>query len=163
MYRSVHNFGPCENISTYNHIIKWCLEDILGLREYNLNVTFCVLEDGCLGRFRKPNNIEISQHLDERQIIETLFHELRHYYQLVTDMFDFDFSNHTLITNDDNEDYEDYVKFRDDDIMKVFGLKLYQAYLNYPWELDSKKFAVETFSKYLELGTGEKYVSKCIC
>lgn len=139
------------NLPKYDHIIRWCLEDVLKLEGYDLKVTFCVLLNE-KGLFHFPNIIQINQHLDESETIRTLLHEIRHYYQYITDMFDFDFEKYTIIKNDENEDYDDYVKFRDGDVIQILMLKLHQAYLNYPWELDATKFSTETYGTYLAFG-----------
>jgi hypothetical protein len=141
------------NFSKYDHIIKWCLEDILQLSDYNLNVTFCILS-GCLGKFLEPHTIYISQDLDEEQTIRTLFHEIRHYYQynFLSSVFDFDFGKH--LNKWDGSDYydEDDESFRDTWISDRVRLHYYQDYKNLPWELDATKFSTETHGKYLAIG-----------
>ena len=143
------------NFSKYDHIIRWCLEDVLKLEGYDLKVTFCVLQD-CAGKFLKPNEIQINnQHLDDSNTIRTLLHEVRHYYQYITDMFDFDFGKYTTFKDRENEDYEDYASFRDYHLADKIRLDAYLSYLKYPWELDAQKFSTETYGKYLRFGRDE--------
>ena len=142
------------NLPKYDHIIRWCLEDILQLNDYELTIQYCTLLN-CSGRFLDPNNIQIDQNLDEVKIIRTLFHEIRHYYQKINQMFDFDFEKYTteIKMKDNNED--DYTVFRDSDIenmIKTVLLEYYHSYLNFPWELDATKFSTETYGKYLATG-----------
>jgi hypothetical protein len=65
----------------------------LKISDYDLNITFCNLKNdlryNCVGMFRGPNVIWIDQFLNEKETIITLFHEIRHYYQYLTKMFDF--------------------------------------------------------------------------
>lgn len=135
------------NWPKYDHIIKWCLEDVLLLSEYNLDITYCILL-GCKGRFTRPNKIQIEQHLTEEEIPLVLFHEIRHYYQYQTKMFDFDVEKYITFLNQDNEDYEDYIKFRDEDVIRLYSLRVYECYMNFPWEVDAREFTLETLRKY---------------
>lgn len=150
------------SVPKYDHVIKWCLEDILRLEGYELKVIFCVLFNE-KGNFQYPNIIHIDQHLDELETLRVLFHEIRHYYQYVTDMFDFDFEKYikinTSIPNGGNE-YNSLVRSEQlwwEEVKKQFkkcrhAIELYESYLNFPWELDATKFATKTYGKYLESG-----------
>lgn len=134
------------NNPKYDHIVKWCLEDVLKLDRYDIKITFCVLFNGS-GEFSFPNKISIEQHLDESKIIMVLFHEIRHYYQHIRNMFDFDETKYYTKTKDSQYDggYDENGK-------QFYNLFLYETYLNLPWELDAKEFEMETWRTWLKSG-----------
>lgn len=123
----------------YDHIIRWCLDDVLQCSNYNLKISFDVCI-GCWGSFTSPNIIKIELCREEKSILLTLFHELRHYHQHRVSMFDFD--------------HEKY-NHGDIDVVKRPNIKSYREYLKLPWELDANKFATETYGDYLRFGREE--------
>ena len=142
------------NLPKYDHIIRWCLEDILQINDYNLIIQYCSLSN-CRGKFLEPNTIHIDKRFDEEETIRTLFHEIRHYYQHVTSMFDFDFDKYIVYTDRTNEDYENYASFRDIDTVTKLWLDYYHSYKTFPWELDANKFSTEIYGNYLRFGREE--------
>lgn len=134
------------NHPKYDPIAHWCLGDVLQMEEYNVNITVGTLVDG-QGLFLRPNNIQLNHRLDESTSIRTLFHELRHYYQHITNMFDFDCSKYSKIKVDENVEYDDYYFI--DDIFQAYFRKVHEVYLNLPWEIEARAFAVKTYGQYL--------------
>jgi len=143
------------NLPQYDHIIRWCLEDVLKLEGYDLKVTFCVLliENG---NFQYPNTIKIDQHLDESETIRVLFHEIRHYYQYITDMFNFDFEKYYGKLEDEEVDEH----FMDWNHIGNLFMKRYETYLTLPWELDANEFMIETMKQWHKVGkvNSQKYI-----
>jgi hypothetical protein len=134
------------NWQKHDAVIQWCLEEVLGMNEYKVKITYCTLLSGSLGRFLEPNEIQVSQHLDEFDIPRILFHELRHYYQSVTNMFDFDFARYTTIPKTENVD-----NLSDLECINIYFHTRYDSYLNYPWEIDAREFTTKTYGEYLSL------------
>lgn len=123
----------CNNY-TITPVVRWCLEEILGMTDYQLNVNFHVLFNNG-GYFEMPNLVYVSQHLDTRTSFRVLFHELRHFFQYKTGMFNFDAKTYQ------KELPTDMPKERQQ-------LERYFEYLEYPWELDASDFAMKTSAQF---------------
>lgn len=133
----------CNNY-TYTPIVKWCLEDILGMTDYSLCVNSCVFLDMKAGEFTPPDQIHISQDLSHPENLRALFHEVRHYYQFKNGIYDF---NPTP-----------YLPVLKPDMSKTRQLlERYFAYQNYPWELDANEFAMETMRQLWHTPVYETY------
>lgn len=120
------------NKYTITPVVRWCLEEILGLDDYQINVNYQVLLSSG-GYFERPNLVYVSQHAE--QPFHALFHELRHYYQYRKQMWDF---NPKPFTKELPADWTP---------QKV-SLERYFEYLQYPWELDAQEFAMKTVSQF---------------
>lgn len=132
----------CNNY-TITPVVRWCLEEILGMTDYQLNVNFHVLLNSG-GYFERPNLVYVSQHLDTLTSFRALFHELRHFYQYQTGMFDFNAKSFM------RELPADMPKERQD-------LERYLEYLEYPWELDATDFAMKTSSRFWQSSVSSSF------
>jgi hypothetical protein len=128
-------------------VVKWCLEDILCMKDYDVNVRYCIFTDMRAGEFTQPNQVCVSQTLEHHHSFRTLFHELRHYYQFKTGMFSFDAHS-----------YYSPVKPEWDEQRR--SLERYFDYLNFPWEMDADKFAFETLRQFWKTSLGISYTLK---
>ena len=130
-------------------VVKWCLEDILGMTDYNVNVRYCILVDMKAGEFTPPNQIYVSQSYNAQenhhQEFRTLFHELRHYYQFKTEMFNFRASTY-------------YSPLKREWDEKRRNLERYLDYLNFPWEIDADKFAFKTLREFWKTPLGKSHM-----
>jgi len=118
----------CNNY-THTPIVQWCLEDVLGMTDYYLNVNSCVFLNCKGGEFIPPDKVYISQDLKHPADLQAIFHEVRHYYQFKREMFDF----------------------------KLSALEKNLAYQNYPWEIDANQFSIQTFTKFLNTPMGKPH------
>jgi len=135
------------NDYTYIPVAKWCLEDILKMTDYDVKIFFGILLNMTAGNFTPPNQIYVSQHLTHTHQFCTLFHELRHYYQSKTKMFDF--IPGPYLKNPKPEMTDDQK-----------GLQRYIDYINFPWELDANSFAFETVEQFWKTPLGKSYLPK---
>lgn len=138
----------CNN-REYTPIVKWCLNDVLHLDHYDLNVN-CQEIIHCGGYFERPNLVFIAQaynshEQDRRAEFHTLFHEIRHYYQYMTHMYSFDAKSYYSSTHHNWS--EDRIK-----------LERYLDYLKFPWELDAQEFAQETLAQFWKTPLGKNYL-----
>ena len=125
----------CNNYK-FTPVAKWCLEEILKMEDYYVNVNFCVfLQWGKHGEFIPPDSIHISQDLKFPENLRALFHEIRHYYQFKKGIYDFIPENYNY----------DYPPDADEQAKRIIR---YYSYLNYPWELDANEFATETMRQF---------------
>jgi hypothetical protein len=110
-------------------LIRWCLDDILEMKNYKLHVLFCdsISLSGSYGRFSYPDIIWINNDMTRSDQERTILHELRHYFQYQTKMFDF-------------ESPEFSTQYK--------TLSSTLEYNLLPWELDANKFAVEMWGKF---------------
>lgn len=134
-------------------VVEWCLNDVLHMSHYELNVNYQTI-NRCGGYFERPNLVFIGHAYnsfgqDYHQEFRTLFHELRHYYQYMTKMFDFNYAAHDY---DIPKDADDQAKY----------LIRYFSYLNYPWELDAQEFSMETMRQFFKTPFYEPYKPKPI-
>lgn len=113
----------------YNDIIKWCLEDILKMDNYKVNIKYGKIEGDGRGEMVFPNTVKINKNLDKSWTVQALIHELRHYFQKKTKMFDF------LMTIEEEAAWKSTSEG-------------FLMYWNKPWEKDSRKFTTETYKKY---------------
>ena len=120
----------------YAATAQWCLEDVLKLKDYDVFIKWCVFLDKTAGEFIPPNKIFISQDLDGLESIRVLFHEIRHYFQFKTGMFDFVKGKYLTKVPETITDN------------RVKNLILYRDYQNFPWELDANEFALETQRRF---------------
>jgi hypothetical protein len=134
----------CNNY-TYTPICQWCLEEVLGMKDYFINVINCVFLDCKSGEFTPPDQIHISQDLVHPHDLRTIFHELRHYYQFKTGMFDFKAQNYMY----------DFPKDATEDAKRIIA---YYSYLNFPWELDANKFAMETLRQFFKTPLAKSHI-----
>lgn len=136
----------CNNYK-FTPVAKWCLEEILKMEDYYVNVNCCVfLQWGKHGEFIPPDSIHISQDLKFPENLRALFHEIRHYYQFKKGIYDFN-----------PKDFAPVLKPE----MTVLERKLekYLAYQNYPWELDANEFAMETMRQFWKSPVYAPYVA----
>src|ERR1035437_2399724 len=75
------------NRSYYYPITRWCLEEILGMKNYYLNVNNCFFLGTNNGEFSPPECVYISNDLKQPEEFRVLFHEIRHYFQFKTGMY----------------------------------------------------------------------------
>jgi isoleucyl-tRNA synthetase len=121
------------------------------MKNYELNVNYQTILT-CGGYFERPNLVFVghaydSYGEDRRREFHTLFHELRHYYQYMTQMFSFDAKSYYSPVHHDWDE-------------KRIKLERYFDYLNFPWELDAQAFAQETLTKFWRTPLGEIYLPK---
>jgi len=118
----------------YQNVAEWCLDDVLGMKDYDLNIKWQIFLDSHQGEFIPPKDIFITQDAQDFDALRVLFHELRHYFQFKTEMYNFIPSART--------------KTFTSKIPELACLERYLDYKMFPWELDADKFAVETMRRF---------------
>ena len=125
------------NCNSLISIAKWCLIDILNIKCCHINIYMSDFSDTNVywtGHFvpcpeLSTNRIIINTKGNsyyEDRVIQTLFHELRHYYQYENNLFQ---------------------------VRNIFGKSskktfTHEEYQSLDWELDACQFAVETIGKW---------------
>ncbi len=116
-------------------VVRWCLEEFYKLDSYFINVNCCVFIDGKGGYFEPPEQIYLSQDYQGVQQLVALFHELRHYVQFKTGMWNFD---PTPFIRPPNPEWTPIkAKF-----------ERFLDYLEYPWEIDAREKSMETLRAF---------------
>jgi hypothetical protein len=124
----------CNNY-THTPVVKWCLEEVLGMKSYSLTVNSCVFLDSKGGEFIPPDQVFISQDLDHPADLRAIFHELRHYYQFYNGLYTFAASTYFSPPQPDWDE-------------KRRKLERYLDYLNFPWEMDARAFEQEALRQF---------------
>ena len=123
------------DLANYTPVTIWCLENVLHMEDYALNVKWRTFADSHQGEFSPPNNIFIAQDAQAFDTIRILFHEIRHYFQFKTGMYDFITAPYLrTLPKDMPENRKWHERYLD--------------YRNFPWELDADKFSMETFQRF---------------
>lgn len=141
------------NFPHHEHIVRWCLEKELGLSDYNLNIQQVKvgLGIGVKGVFLQPRHIFIDWNtIRAGEAVQTLFHELRHFYQYVHNLF----PDQVEILVQHNQ--------QNTQIANMSEAEMWQAdywhhldYLNFPWEVDARQFSAKAWQHYLQHGREE--------
>jgi hypothetical protein len=123
------------NDYTLTPVCKWCLEEFLKMDSYYLSVNCCVFIDGKGGFFEPPDRVYLSQDYHGVQQLVPLFHELRHYYQFKTGLYEFIPENYT------RNPQPEWDKQR-------IALERFFDYLEYPWEVDAREKSMEALRAF---------------
>ena len=138
------------NDKKFDKLIKWCLDEVLELEDYKLHIKYGVfLTTGIYYHHRKLIKISTFCRSEDEQI-KTLFHELRHFFQMKTKMYS------KYIKSFKGKSW--YLEFVNDGMYvkgkKIMSSKRYEKlhklYTNLPWEVDARKFADKTYKFYLK-------------
>ena len=124
------------NDYTLTPVVKWCLDEFLKMDTYSLSVNCCVfLQWGKAGHFSPPDQVQLAQDLEGIERFHALFHELRHYYQFKTGMWDF---NPAPYLRDPKPEWDEQKR----------KLERYWDYRHFPWELDACENSMEALTKF---------------